>query len=139
DPAVFEWFAGGAGDERSLRANAEAFDRRRLRPRVLVDVSDVRTATTVLGEPVALPVLVAPVAFHRLVHPEGEAATARAAAAAGTVVCVSTMATTSFADVAAAAPDGRRWVQLYHLTDRGRTRALIDAGREAGASALVLT
>ena len=139
DDDTFEWFAGGAGDERSLRANVAAFARYHLRPRVLVDVSRITTATTVLGQPIALPALVAPVAFHRLVHPEGETATAAGAAAAGTIMCVSTMATSSFAEIAAAAPTGPRWLQLYPFTDRERTRALVDAGREAGVSAIVLT
>jgi isopentenyl diphosphate isomerase/L-lactate dehydrogenase-like FMN-dependent dehydrogenase len=136
---IYDWFAGGAGDERTLRANEAAFARWTLRPRVLVDVSAVDTATTVLGHDVALPVLVAPVAFHRLVHPDGELATARGTAAAGTVMCVSTMATCSLPDIAAAAPGGMRWLQTYHFTDRGRTRALVDAGRAAGATAIVLT
>jgi len=139
EAAVFDWFAGGAGDERTLRDNEAAFRRFRLRPRVLVDVERVTPGTTVLGQELALPVLVAPVAFHRLVHPQGELAMARGAAAAGTVMCVSTMATSSFADIAAAAPGAARWLQVYHFTDRERTRALIDSGREAGASAIVLT
>lgn len=139
DAGVFDWFAGGAGDEQTLRGNTAAFRRFRLRPRVLVDVGRVTPATTVLGHELALPVLVAPVAFHRLVHPEGELAMARGAAAAGTVMCVSTMATSSFADIAAAAPGAARWVQVYHFTDRERTRTLIDSARAAGASAIVLT
>jgi isopentenyl diphosphate isomerase/L-lactate dehydrogenase-like FMN-dependent dehydrogenase len=139
EPDVFAWFAGGAGGERTLRDNVDAFSRWQLRPRVLVNVSAPSAATTVLGHHVSLPVLVAPVAFQRFVHPEGEAAMARGSAAAGTVMCMSTMATTSFADIAAAAPGAARWLQLYHLTDRERTRAIIDAGRDAGASAIVLT
>lgn len=139
DPDVFAWFAGGAGAQRTLRDNVEAFARWRLRPRVLVDVSAASPATTVLGQPVSLPVIAAPVAFQRYVHPDGEAAMARACAAVGTVMCMSTMATTSFADIAAAAPEAPRWLQLYHLTDRGRTAALIEAATQAGASALVLT
>jgi isopentenyl diphosphate isomerase/L-lactate dehydrogenase-like FMN-dependent dehydrogenase len=139
EAGVFDWFAGGAGDEQTLRANTAAFRRFRLRPRVLVDVEHVTPATTVLGHELALPILVAPTAFQRLVHPDGELAMARGAAAAGTVMCVSTMATASFADISAAAPGAARWLQVYHFTDRGRTRALIDAGRDAGASAIVLT
>ncbi len=76
------YFAGGAGDERTLRENVAAWGRRRLRPRVLVDVGEVSTATTVLGTPVASPVLVAPTALQRMAHPDGEPAMARAAAAA---------------------------------------------------------
>src|SRR5205823_4758463 len=91
-------------DEHTLRANSAAFTRWELRPRVLVDVSDVSTETTVLGTHVELPLLVAPTAFHRLAHPEGELATARAAAAAGTVMCLSTLSSVSPAELAAAAP-----------------------------------
>ena len=83
DPGAFGYFAGGAGDERTLRDNVEAFSRWQLRPRVLVDVSEVTTETVVLGREVSMPLLVAPTAFHRLAHPEGEVATARAAAGAG--------------------------------------------------------
>src|ERR671910_2540558 len=83
DPGAFGYYAGGAGDELALVGNVEAWRRLRLRPRVLVDVSDVSTATTVLGTPVSMPLLVAPVAIQRLAHPEGEPGMARAAAAAG--------------------------------------------------------
>ena len=133
------YFFGGAGDEVTLRENVEAFRRRRLRPRVLVDVSSVSTATTVLGVDVSLPVLIAPLAFQRMVHPEGEAATARAAAAAQTIMCLSSAATMNPADVAAAAPGGRRWFQVYVFRDRGVTERLIAEALEAGFSALVLT
>src|SRR5687768_2864484 len=93
DPGVHAYFAGGAGDERTLRDNVAAFTRWRLRPRVLVDVSEAGTATTLLGREISMPVLVAPVAFQRLAHPEGEVAMARAAAGAGTIMCLSTLAT----------------------------------------------
>src|SRR4051795_7711292 len=83
DANALAYFAGGSGDEVTLRDNLAAFERRRLRPRVLVDVREVSTATTVLGTDVALPILVAPLAMQRLAHPDGEVATARAAAAAG--------------------------------------------------------
>lgn len=136
---MFAWFAAGAGAERTLTDNEDAFGRWLLRPRILVDVSATTAATSVLGTDLALPVLVAPTAFHRLVHPEGELAMARGAAAAGTVMCVSTMATTSFADIAGAAPGAPRWLQLYQLTDPGATRALVDAAKDVGMSAIVLT
>src|SRR5437016_4110917 len=89
DPGAFGYFAGGSGDELTLRENLDAFSRWQLRPRVLVDVSEVTTATTVLGREVSLPVLVAPTAFQRLAHPDGEVATARAAAGMETVMCQS--------------------------------------------------
>jgi isopentenyl diphosphate isomerase/L-lactate dehydrogenase-like FMN-dependent dehydrogenase len=139
EPGAFGYFAGGAGDEWTLRENRAAFERWVLRPRVLVDVSAVSTSTTVLGTEISLPVLVAPVAFQRVAHPDGELATARAAAAAGTIMCLSTMATTGPAEVAVAAPGGPRWLQIYVFKDRGITRALIEQAVEAGFSALVLT
>jgi len=138
-PGPLAYYAGAAGDERTLRDNAEAFGQHRLLPRVLVDVSNVDASTTVLGTPVSMPVLVAPTALQRLAHPDGEEAMARAAARAGTVMCVSTIATTCPADVAAAAPDAPRWFQVYVLKDRGVTRALVDEALESGYSALVLT
>ena len=133
------YFAGGAGDEVTLRDNLAAFERRRLRPRVLVDVRVVTTATTVLGTDVALPVLIAPLALQGLAHPDGELATARAAAAAGTIMCLSSAATSSPAEVAAAAPDAPCWFQVYVWTPRTLTEAAIDQAVEHGYSALVLT
>ncbi len=130
------YYAGGAGDERTLRDNVDAFARRKLLPRVLVDVAAVTTATTVLGTPVSMPVLVAPTALQRLAHPDGEPAMARAAAAAGTVFTLSTLATTRPRDVVS---DGPRWFQLYVLKDRGRTRALLDEALDSGVQAVVLT
>ena len=138
-PEAWSYIVGGAGDERTLRWNREAFSRFRLRPRVLVDVSDVSTETTVLGTPVSMPVLVAPMAFHQIAHEEGELATAKGAAAAGTLMCVSTVATATPADIAAAAPDAPRWLQIYVFQDRGVSDEVIAQAREAGFSALVLT
>jgi isopentenyl diphosphate isomerase/L-lactate dehydrogenase-like FMN-dependent dehydrogenase len=138
-PGAWSYFAGGADDERTLRWNLEAYGRWRLRPRILCDVTDVNASTTVLGTEVALPVLVAPVAFQRMAHPDGEAGTARAAAAAGTVMCLSTIATATPADVAAAAPGAPRWFQLYVFKDWGLTSALVQQAVDAGYSALVLT
>jgi len=91
EPGAYGYVAGGAGDEHTLRGNAAAYERWELRSRVLVDVGNVTTATTVLGSEVALPVLVAPTAFQRLCHPDGELALARAAASAGTVMTLSTL------------------------------------------------
>jgi isopentenyl diphosphate isomerase/L-lactate dehydrogenase-like FMN-dependent dehydrogenase len=139
DPGVHGYFAGGAGDEWTLRENVEAFARVRLRPRVLVDVSDVTTATTVLGSEISMPLLVAPVAFQRLVDPDGEVAMARAAAAAGTIMCLSTIASSRPREVAGGAPAAPRWFQLYCLSDRGVTRALIDEAVESGFDAIALT
>jgi len=139
DDNAWEYVRGGAGDETTLRENVESFTRWKLRPRVLSDVGAVNTRTTVLGTDVASPVLVAPVALQKLVHPDGEAATARAAAAAGTIMCLSTSSTMRPAAVAAAAPGAPRWFQVYVFNDRGVTRALIDEARAHGYAALVLT
>ena len=128
DAGAFGYFAGGAGDELTLRDNVAAWRRWRLRPRVLVDVGTVSTEAEVLGAPVSMPVLVAPVAYQRLVDPEGEVGMARAAAEAGTVMCLSTLATTRPSELAAAAPPGRRWFQLYCFKDEAVTRALMRRG-----------
>jgi isopentenyl diphosphate isomerase/L-lactate dehydrogenase-like FMN-dependent dehydrogenase len=133
------YFAGGAGDERTLRDNIAAFERRKLRPRVLVDVSDVSAATTVLGTPVSMPLLVAPVALQRMAHPDGEPGMARAAAGAGTVFCLSTISTSRPSEVAEAAPEGRHWLQVYVFKDRAITRALVDEAVDCGFGALLLT
>jgi isopentenyl diphosphate isomerase/L-lactate dehydrogenase-like FMN-dependent dehydrogenase len=139
DPGVLGYFAGGAGDELTLRENVEAWRRWRLRPRVLVDVSEVSTAVELLGGPAAMPILVAPVAYQRLVDPEGEVGMARAAAAAGTVMCLSTLATARPSEVAVAAPGGRRWFQLYCFEDQGITDALFDEAAGSGFEAIVVT
>ena len=139
DDNAWEYFRGGAGDESTLRENLASFARWKLLPRVLVDVEEIDTSTTVLGTTISAPVLVAPVALQKLAHPEGEAATARAAAAAGTIMVLSTSATMRPAAVAAAAPGAPRWLQVYVFRDRGVTQALIDEACSAGYSALVLT
>ena len=133
------YFAGGAGDELTLRENTAAFQRLKLRPRMLVDVSAVSPATTVLGREISMPVIVAPTAIQRMCHADGEAATARAAAAAGTVMTLSTIATSTPAEVAEAAPGAPRWFQVYCFEDEGVTRALIEQAVEHGYEALVLT
>jgi len=139
DANAYAYFVGGSGDEVTLRDNLAAFERRKLRPRVLVDVSSVTTNTTVLGTDVSLPVLIAPLALQRMAHPDGELATARAAAAAGTIMCLSSAATCSPAEVAAVAPDARRWFQLYVWNPRSLTEEAIAAAVENGYSALLLT
>ena len=139
DEKTWEYFRGGAGDETTLRENRSAFDRWKLRPRVLVDIGSVDTRTTVLGTEISSPVLVAPVAMQKLAHPEGEAATARAAATAGTIMALSTSASMRPGAVADAAPGGARWFQVYVFNDRGVTQALIDEACAHGYSALVLT
>jgi isopentenyl diphosphate isomerase/L-lactate dehydrogenase-like FMN-dependent dehydrogenase len=139
DPGPLAYYAGAAGDEHTLRANEAAWSDYALCPRVLVDVSNVSTATTVLGTEVALPVIVAPVALQRMAHPDGELAMARGAAAINAIMTLSTLATATPLEVAKAAPGGARWFQVYVLTDRGVTRHLIDQAIEADYRALVLT
>ena len=139
DPSVWCYFEGGAGDEVTLRANTAAFGRWSFRPRMLVDVSVITTATTVLGTPVSMPLLVAPFAMHGLLTPDGELATARAVSTTGTLFCVSTITTRTHAEIAAAAKDAPRWLQLYVVKDRQRTLDHIAEARETGYSALVLT
>ena len=138
DPGVWCYFEGGAGDEVTLRANVAAYTRWRLRPRVLVDVSEVTTATTLLGTPVSMPLGVAPFAMQRLIDAEGEVATARAAAAAGALMCVSTLTSSAHAEIAAVGK-GPRWLQLYVLRDRQRTLDHLAEAEESGYSAVVLT
>jgi isopentenyl diphosphate isomerase/L-lactate dehydrogenase-like FMN-dependent dehydrogenase len=139
EPGPWAYLAGGAGSESTLRANRAAFSRWAFRPRVLVDVAEVSTATTVLGQPVSMPLIVAPLAYQGLYHPEGELATARAAVAAGTVMCVSTMTTRSHQEIADAAPGLAQWAQLYVLRDQGATRAHLEDAAAAGCTAVVLT
>ena len=136
--AVYDFIAGGAEDEVSLARNRSAWNSVQLLPRVLVDVSNVDTSTEVLGQATSMPVLLAPVAFHQLANPEGERATARAAAAGDTIMVLSTMSSTRLEDVAAAAR-GPRWFQLYVYPDREITKALVQRAEAAGFSALCLT
>jgi 4-hydroxymandelate oxidase len=117
----------------------EAFAGWQIRPRVLVDVGSVSTTTTLLGAEVSMPVLVAPVAFQQLAHPDGEVGMARAAAAAGTVMCLSTIATARPSEVAEAATAGHRWLQLYLFKDRAVSLALVDEAVDSGFEAIVLT
>ena len=130
--------SSGACDEHTLRRNEQAFDELALRYRVLVDVSARSTACSLLGLQLSMPVLVAPTAFQRMAHPEGELATARAAAAVGSAMVLSTLSNTPVEEVATAAPDAL-WFQLYVYRDRGATQALVERVRAAGARALVLT
>jgi isopentenyl diphosphate isomerase/L-lactate dehydrogenase-like FMN-dependent dehydrogenase len=141
-PAEFDYVAGGADDELTLAENEAAFSRLRLSPRVLVDVSKVDPRATLLGQATALPVGIAPVAFQHFAHPQAEAATARAAARAGAVFCLSTMSSRSLEEVAAAADEaggGRRWFQLYVHRDRARSEELVRRAAQAGYEALVVT
>jgi 4-hydroxymandelate oxidase len=137
-PAFYDYYAGGAEDERTLARNRGGFDRFVFLPRVLVDVGRVDTATTVLGIPVSMPVLLAPTAYHRLADPEGETATVRGAGASGTLMTASTLSTRTLEEIAAAA-SGPLWFQLYVYRDRNITERLTERAGRAGYRALVLT
>ena len=137
-PMAWAYYAGGANDEVTLREADRAWDRFRLRPRVLVDVSAVDTRTTILGTPLAFPVLTAPCALNRLAHPDGEVAVARAAAASGIVQVLSTASSTGLEEVATAVP-APRWFQLYCYRDLAITEDLVRRAESAGYTALCLT
>jgi 4-hydroxymandelate oxidase len=137
DAGAHGYYAGGAGDELTLRDNVAAFQRWQLRPRVLVDVAGCTTATTVLGHELSMPVIIAPVAFQRVAHPDGEVGMARAAHAAGTAICLSTLSTSTPAQVAETG--AQRWFQLYVFRDEQLTADLVARARESGFTALVLT
>jgi 4-hydroxymandelate oxidase len=134
---AFDYYAGGAGSEWTLEQNRAAFDRWVLRPRYLVDVSHVDPATTLLGGPMPMPVLLAPTAFHRLAHPEGELATARGARSAGVTMCVSTSSTTPLEEIACTGVS--RWFQLYVHRNRSLAERLVARAYDSGYQALVLT
>ncbi|WP_329073201.1 alpha-hydroxy acid oxidase [Amycolatopsis sp. NBC_01480] len=143
EPAHYDFFAGAAGDELTLRANEAAFSRRSLVPRVLRGNGKRDLAVEIAGSPLSMPVLVSPTAFHRLAHPDGERATAEAVAAAGTVMVVSMAATTAIEDVAAAAQavvaDPALWFQLYLQPDLEFTESVVRRAERAGVRALVVT
>lgn len=138
DPLTRDYYVSGSEDELTLHANRSAYAQIKLRPRALVDVSSCDLRTTVLGSPVAMPILVAPSAYHCLAHPEGECATVQGVGAAGTLMGVSTLATRSLEDIAAAA-SGPLWFQLYVYKDRRVSESLIRRAEQAGYRALVLT
>lgn len=134
---VFNYIDGGAEDEVTMRANGAAFRRWNFAPRVLCDMSQVDTSTTLLGRRLPIPLVLAPAGFSRMPDPDGELAVARAAARAGLPYSLSTVATRSIEEVAAA--DGCNWFQLYPLRDRGLTRELVRRAAAAGYQAMMPT
>jgi 4-hydroxymandelate oxidase len=138
---AFDYYSSGAWDEVTLQDNRAAFERVKLRPRILKDVSDRNLNTSILGQPLQLPLLIAPMAFQCLAHPEGELATALAAAKAGIGMVLSTLATKSLEEVGAIAQkhNALQWFQLYIHKDRGLTRNLVERAFTAGYQALCLT
>ena len=137
--AVFDYIDGAADEEVSLRRSRQAYARVEFNPTVLRDVSVVDTSTTILGKPVAAPIVFAPTGFTRMVHTEGEPAVARVAARMGIPYVLSTMGTTSIERLANAAPGGSKWFQLYLWRDRQASRDFVTRAWESGYEALVLT
>jgi isopentenyl diphosphate isomerase/L-lactate dehydrogenase-like FMN-dependent dehydrogenase len=139
DAGALGYLAGGAGDEITMRDNVLAWRRLAIRPRMLVGVGERDPSVMLLGRSRPHPLIIAPTAYQRLAHPDGEEGTARAAAATGAIICVATFATTTPAALAQAVPDAPRWFQLYVLTDRGVSRELVSQAVEHGYEALVVT
>lgn len=137
--SVFDYVHGAAEEELSIARARRAFAQVEFEPRVLRDVAEVDTSTTILGRPASFPLIMAPTGFTRMMQHEGEIAVARAAARAGVPYTLSTMGTTSPAELKSAVPSGANWFQLYLWKDRDGTRRLIDDVRRAGYDTLVLT
>ena len=134
----YDYYASGANDEITLRENRAAYERIALLPHMLVDVSKRQMGTTVLGEPISMPVLIAPTAFQGLAHPEAEIATVKAAGAAKTLMTLSTLSTFSIEEVMAVAT-GPVWFQLYVFKDRAVSASLVKRAEGAGCKAIVFT
>jgi 4-hydroxymandelate oxidase len=137
-PMAFAYIAGGAGDELTLSANSEDWNRIRLKPKTLVDVSEIDMSTELLDQKLQLPVLLAPAAFHRLCCTEGELATVRGANEAGVPLVLSSFSTCAVEEVAAAARHPV-WLQLYFQKDRGVTRHMIQRAESSGCKAVCVT
>jgi lactate 2-monooxygenase len=139
DAGPFGYVAGGAGTGATVRANREAFDRWRIVPRMLTDATVRDLSTTVLGTRMPAPVMLAPVGVQSIVHPDGELATARAAAALGVPMILSTASSNTIEAVAESNGDGPRWYQLYWPNDNDVTVSLLQRAKVAGFSALMVT
>ncbi|XP_052179736.1 glycolate oxidase isoform X2 [Diospyros lotus] len=135
---VYDYYASGAEDQWTLKENRDAFSRILFRPRILIDVSSIDMTTSVLGFKISMPVMVAPTAFQKMAHHEGEYATARAASAAGTIMTLSSWATSSVEEVASTGP-GIRFFQLYVFKDRNLVVQLVRRAERAGFKAIALT
>jgi lactate 2-monooxygenase len=139
DPKAANYVGAGAGSEQTMQANCEAFGRRRIVPRMLRDVAERDLSTSVLGTPVPAPLLLAPIGVQKVVHDEGEPATARAAAALGVPMIASTASHFSLEEIAEAGGDAPRWFQLYWPNDPALARSLVERAERAGYGAIVLT
>jgi len=139
-PGAIGYVAGGSGGEETMAANRAAFDRWRLVPRMLRGIPASRShQTTILGTTMPAPVMLAPVGVLSIVHPDAELAVARAAAALGLTMVVSTASSTTMEDVAAAAPDASQWYQLYWPNDQDLAASFVSRAEKAGYGALVVT
>jgi L-lactate dehydrogenase (cytochrome) len=139
DPKAANYVGAGAGSEETMRANEEAFRRRRIVPRMLRDVSERDLTTTVLGTEMSAPLLLAPIGVQKVVHEEGELATARAAAAVGVPMIASTASHFSLEEIAEAGGEAPRWFQLYWPNDPELARSMVERAERAGYEAIVLT
>ncbi|MBM3176828.1 MAG: alpha-hydroxy-acid oxidizing protein [Bacteroidetes bacterium] len=135
---AYDYYRSGAWDEVTLKSNRESYEKLKIHYRVLVDVADRDLSTTVFGQKISFPIMVAPTAFHKLAHPDGELATARAAVNTGTIMTLSSLSTTTIEEVAAAT-NKNFWFQLYINKNREYTRDLVARAESAGAKALVVT
>jgi lactate 2-monooxygenase len=139
EPGPFGYIAGGAGEEATMRANREAFERRRLRPRMLRGNTERELSVEVLGTPSPFPFLLAPVGVLSIAHPDGELAPARAAAGLRVPFVLSSAASHSIEEIAEAMGDAARWFQLYWVSDREIVASLVGRAEAAGYSAIVVT
>ena len=139
DPGAFDYIAGGAGGESTMRANREAFERRRIRPRMLTGNTKRELGVEILGTTSPAPFLLAPVGVLSIAHPEGEVAVARAAAELGIPFTLSSAASTSIEEIAEAMGDAPRWFQLYWINDREIIASLLSRAEAAGFSGVVVT
>jgi L-lactate dehydrogenase (cytochrome) len=139
EPRAANYVGAGAGTEETMRANVEAFRRHRIVPRMLRDVASRDLSTTVLGTAMPAPLLLAPIGVQKVVHPDGELATGRAAAAVGVPMIASTASHFSLEEIAEAAGDAPRWFQLYWPNDPELARSMVERAERAGYGAIVLT
>ncbi|XP_059641482.1 peroxisomal (S)-2-hydroxyacid oxidase GLO4-like isoform X1 [Cornus florida] len=134
----YDFYSGGAEDQHTLRENVEAFRRITIRPRILVDVSRIDTSTTILGYNTAAPIMIAPTSMHKLAHPEGEVATAKAAASCNTIMALSFSSTCTVEEVAASC-NAVRFFQLYVCKRRDMSALLVQKAEQNGFKAIILT
>lgn len=135
---VYDYYSSGAEDQWTLQENRNCFSRILFRPRILIDVSQIDMTTTVLGFNISMPIMIAPTAMQKMAHPEGELATARAASSAGTIMTLSSWATSSVEEVASTG-NGIRFFQLYVMRDRNVVTQLVKRAEKSGFKAIALT